>query len=439
MDALNIYNGYLTGEERAYAIEIAEANNMIDKGMALLEMCIIQGEQIKKDAELKVFKESGTYDDYAYLMEEAEKATEEKKQGAFVTIIEGIIQLITSLFKGVASLFKKADPQAKVDVDVETDSAMKWTDKFGPVLSTIGDTLSGAPTAILSLPGKIAEVVKDNPLKTAGATATAVTVAVLQAKFDILDKAKTALTKGLKAAENKADETFGKENVDKVRGIFTSIQGMISSHIQPVLNKFTEALKKAGQAVKDGAEVVKDKVTGKKDDEKAPQEGAPATDANNPQATPPQQGTTTPTQPATPQAQAVQNYATNQQQPQQMQTRAYTANPNEGDQGRQYTINLQGQVVGIKDAYGTQLDVNNTPLPQSIQNKINQIKSTGKLESVEDMIFDEDYYTMEFSEEEQAYIITDTREPELTIEQSIYGEVEDTVEEESLADLLNSL
>lgn len=237
----------------------------------------------------------------------------------------------------------------------------------------------------------------------------------------------------------------------KITNLANTLKKIAHEYIQPLLDKIKSALLSAGQTVKDAAGNVvdaakntvgkaKNAITGGNND--TPDAAAAAQGGNTPDNTPAPQGGTAPVQPQQQVAQTAPNYATqtpnNQGVP--VQQREYSAASQDGDQGRKYMINLQGQVVGIKDAYGNALDINSTPIPPSIQNKINQIKSSGKLESAEDMMFDEDYYTIEFSEEEEAYIITDTREPELTIEKSIYGDLEDEDDDnESLADLFNSL
>ena len=453
MDELNIFNGYLTGEEREDAIAVAEANNMIDRGLALLEMCIIQEEQILKDVELKVFKESGTYDDYSYLLTEAENAAEEKKQGAITTIIEGIKQLFSSIFRGIAGLFKKADPNASVQIDASTKSALDLSDSIGNAVGSLGDSLSSG--GVVQAIQKVEEFFKNNKkpvLATAGAGAT-ITVAVLQQKFNILDSARQKINTGLDAIKNKfskKEETKEENEQSLITKISNKLKSIANEYIQPLLDKIKNALMSAGQTVKNAASNVADAakntagkvkniVTG--GNNATPDATASAPGETTPNATSTPQGGTAPVQPQQQVATAAQNYATqpNTNQAQQPQTREYSALPQDGDQGRKYMINVQGQIVGIKDAYNNPLDPNTTPIPPSVQRKIEQIKATGKLESAEDIIFDEDYYTIEFSEEDQAYIITDTREPELTIEQSIYGDLEDDNEEESLADLFNSL
>ena len=79
MYSTDIYNGYLTGFERELAIEDAEIDNTFSRFDTMWEMVNLEYEQNIRDAELKVFKENGTYDDLLYLYQEAENAAAEKK------------------------------------------------------------------------------------------------------------------------------------------------------------------------------------------------------------------------------------------------------------------------------------------------------------------------------------------------------------------------
>ena len=63
MYGTNVYNGYLTGIERDMAIEEAQMENAISRLDTMWEMVNLEYEQNIRDAELKVFSESGTYDD----------------------------------------------------------------------------------------------------------------------------------------------------------------------------------------------------------------------------------------------------------------------------------------------------------------------------------------------------------------------------------------
>jgi len=95
MNNANVYNGYLTGIDRELALEDAEIENMSSRIDTMWKMVNLEYEQNIRDAELKVFRENGTYDDLLYLYQEAENEASEKKQG-----------LISKLFDFIASIFK---------------------------------------------------------------------------------------------------------------------------------------------------------------------------------------------------------------------------------------------------------------------------------------------------------------------------------------------
>lgn len=124
-----IYNAYLEGEDREYAIMEAESNMIFNKLFAMLEMVDIQLELNKEAAEYKVLKESGTYDDLQYLYTEAENEANEKKQSIIQTIANAISSILSSISNGIRNFFNKnknANPDEMVEVDGEAwDKAQK--------------------------------------------------------------------------------------------------------------------------------------------------------------------------------------------------------------------------------------------------------------------------------------------------------------------------
>ena len=56
-----IFNSHLSGYEREMAIQEAEYDTLFAKATMMLEMVDMQLEQNIREAELKVFKEGGTY------------------------------------------------------------------------------------------------------------------------------------------------------------------------------------------------------------------------------------------------------------------------------------------------------------------------------------------------------------------------------------------
>jgi hypothetical protein len=103
MSNLNIYNGYLTGIDRELALEDAEIENMSSRIDTMWKMVNLEYEQNIRDAELKVFRENGTYDDLLYLYQEAENEASEKKQG----LISKLFDFIASIFNTIGGWFSQ--------------------------------------------------------------------------------------------------------------------------------------------------------------------------------------------------------------------------------------------------------------------------------------------------------------------------------------------
>ena len=103
MSNLNIYNGYLTGIDRELALEDAEIENMSSRIDTMWKMVNLEYEQNIRDAELKVFRENGTYDDLLYLYQEAENEASEKKQG----LLSKLFDFIASIFNTIGGWFSQ--------------------------------------------------------------------------------------------------------------------------------------------------------------------------------------------------------------------------------------------------------------------------------------------------------------------------------------------
>ena len=103
MYGTNVYNGYLTGIERDMAIEEAQMENTFSRINTMWEMVNLEYEQNIRDAELKVFKESGTYDDLQFLYEEADAEAGEKKKG----LLSKLLEFIGNIFNTIGGWFDK--------------------------------------------------------------------------------------------------------------------------------------------------------------------------------------------------------------------------------------------------------------------------------------------------------------------------------------------
>ena len=145
MYGTNVYNGYLTGIERDMAIEEAQMENAISRLDTMWEMVNLEYEQNIRDAELKVFSESGTYDDLQFLYEEADKEAGEKKQG----ILSKLLEFIGSIFNTIGGWFDKLaganpppdGPQPEVTVNA-VQNMEKATPKITELLNKAKDIVS---------------------------------------------------------------------------------------------------------------------------------------------------------------------------------------------------------------------------------------------------------------------------------------------------------
>lgn len=114
-----IFNEYLTGEERALAVEAAKFENDWNKLSTLFEMTNMQLDQMRNDAEMKVFEESGTYDDLDFLYQEAENEAAAQNQNIFQKIIQWFKNIFAAIANKVKSFLGKKNPEEEVEIPVE--------------------------------------------------------------------------------------------------------------------------------------------------------------------------------------------------------------------------------------------------------------------------------------------------------------------------------
>ena len=176
----DIYNGYLTGFERELAIEDAEIENTFSRFDTMWEMVNLEYEQNIRDAELKVFKENGTYDDLLYLYQEAENAAAEKKQGIF----SKLLSFIANIFNTIGGWFDKISgapvPPDAEQPEVLVTSAKALNEKtsvVGKVLSFITGVISSMKLGI----GKLLEKYSSFGIFLSAAAGTGFVVAIVEA------------------------------------------------------------------------------------------------------------------------------------------------------------------------------------------------------------------------------------------------------------------
>lgn len=241
--ALNsIYNSHLTGEERTLAVAEATAENNYNKLVMAYEMCCMQEQQMINDAELKVFSESGTYDDLAYLVEAAEEETGEKKKNILQKIIDAIVSLCSSISNAIKSAFGKGSPDDEISIPSDL------VENHGKISSVKGKINKAAS---LLKAGNYAEALKEvGPILAAiGAVAAAGTA--------------TAVIVKKKRSEVEAMAKDEDDTVNIIRAAVDSVKSKLSAiaDIEPinkVLTKFKEILDK----IKNNAKGLSSKIGG---------------------------------------------------------------------------------------------------------------------------------------------------------------------------------
>lgn len=143
-----IFNSHLSGYEREMAIQEAEYDTLFAKATMMLEMVDMQLEQNIREAELKVFKEGGTYDDYEYLVQEADEEAGEQKKGVFATIIEAIRTLFQKIGDALSRLFNLngVSDDTVVQCDEQVSAANKFVKDLWPTLERFA--LTGAAAGV---------------------------------------------------------------------------------------------------------------------------------------------------------------------------------------------------------------------------------------------------------------------------------------------------
>lgn len=207
---MSIYYEYLSDYERSIMIERAKIDNEFEKLQTLYEMTNLQLSQLEKEAEHKVFSESGTYDDLTYLLQEAGNEVIEKKKGIIATIIDAIKRLfnaITGKSNEIKSSQVGPDEMISVPSDLEEKSTI-ITNAMNNIQTGVTKLQNGDFTGALNI------------LKTAAAPVALVTIAG------------GVTYKQIK--KRKGDEICA--NMDKAKNFFNGIWDKVKSKIPGLSN-----------------------------------------------------------------------------------------------------------------------------------------------------------------------------------------------------------
>ena len=268
---MSIFNEYLTGEEREVALENARLQNEYDKLSTVYEMLNLQVEQMRRDAEMKVFEESGTYDDLTFLYQEAENEIGEQKKNVFQKIVDWFKKIFAAIGNKIKSIFGSKVEEIEVPADVVEKSSLiekAWNEMQNGIAKLRNGDVSGALNIL-----KVVAI----PAAVGGAVAGGA-VAVKKMKkgeFEGLTKKMEEIRGNLENLINsvtgKIMSFFGKGEAQKendARECFNPLKKLLDA-VKSVIDSRTGGIAKAAGAVKNA-------VTGNKEnnDESKPEDTA---------------------------------------------------------------------------------------------------------------------------------------------------------------------
>lgn len=113
-----------------FYIESMENDIYIEKLSMLYEMVDREYALNVNQAELKVYKENGTYDDLEYLVEAAEAEAEVKKQSIFAKILDAIANAFRTISNAIKNFINKdkANNDQEEIVEISTDTEQKYNE-----------------------------------------------------------------------------------------------------------------------------------------------------------------------------------------------------------------------------------------------------------------------------------------------------------------------
>lgn len=113
-----------------FYIESMENDIYIEKLSMLYEMVDRECALNVNQAELKVYKENGTYDDLEYLVEAAEAEAEVKKQSIFAKMLDAIANAFRTISNAIKNFINKdkANNDQEEIVEISTDTEQKYNE-----------------------------------------------------------------------------------------------------------------------------------------------------------------------------------------------------------------------------------------------------------------------------------------------------------------------
>ena len=217
----SIFYEHVQGEDRDNLVTEMELGCEWDELNLMLEMVQRQKEINERRAELKVLKESGSYEDYEYLLEAGEQQAQQNQKNLLQRIFEWFGKFFNNIankFSATQNAVNQADPNAQVQIpeDYANDSELQAIGNAADQMSRI-DSVKGigkivvAGSAIAALGGLVIYNKKkderdNSPKKNFSLSQLSQSIPGLQ-----------TLMQKLQAAEKKLEGVFKKEPDAKVQ------------------------------------------------------------------------------------------------------------------------------------------------------------------------------------------------------------------------------
>lgn len=240
-----IYESQLNGDEREFMSDISGISLEIAKYRTMLEMVDMKFETDLKEADVKVFKESGNYDDLEYLYEEASNEASEKKNNIIKKIINAIRNLFGKLSNFIKTKILKKPVSGEVEVDQsDIDNANAAKNVFGAVKSGLNAIKDGAT---------------EHPWIVGGSIVTGSALAALVG-FNVKKASGKKVKKSadeVKQLGNMLDETISQP----IQQLMTKFESFKNGK-NPIVTKVLEEIDKFGNKVTSVVTSISSKLTG---------------------------------------------------------------------------------------------------------------------------------------------------------------------------------
>mgnify|MGYP002623852361 CR=1 FL=1 len=210
----SIFYEYIQGDKRDNLIQEMELDCEWRELSLMLEMVQRQSEINEKRVELKVLKESGSYEDYGYLLEAGEQQATANNKNLLQRIFEWFAKFFNNLstkFNSTKQVVSQADPNAVVQVpeDYANDSEINGLTNAADALSKASNVKTIVSIATTAVVAGIGGYVIYNKTKAQRESSNKKNVNVGQLTKSIPGLEK--LLVAVKAAEAKAKAIFEKE------------------------------------------------------------------------------------------------------------------------------------------------------------------------------------------------------------------------------------